>query len=471
MRKKIGQFIVLMCGCIIAAVMDCQAKSGPDSVEELLTYEIRQEAGREYAVLTGIREEYRKDFARYTFAGLHYLSRFSVPDKIKGVWVEEIAEDAFRDLGAEVEVTHLPRHLKRVGDRAFFNTKMRVQEITFSEEIEQIGESAFENCGITRVKFPGEHTPVIGRRAFAENEALWAVDFPTDDCIIGEEAFAGCAQEVYLGYRERPEPGRNPTEEYAQANGLKAMWVPVIDSLEPVVRYPREPLALTPEIGNYFYGDNAEGDDWLSCEEADDAPDYGFDTWHEICGEWCGSGGFQEITASSELASADDRYAARNLGALCGRESAWAEGVEGNGIGESITYHDCNDWYVRNHWDYIKYEEWYLENENRINPLDGYIRYTQICIVNGYAKNQKTWEENGRVKTLLMYVEDKPYAYLELEDTIKPQYFTLPWEDIMVAERGDITFRFVIEDVYPGTTYEDTCLTGLVMEFTGRHGH
>ncbi len=79
--------------------------------------------------------------------------------------------------------------------------------------------------------------------------------------------------------------------------------------------------------------------------------------------------------------------------------------------------------------------------------MDGYIRYTQICIVNGYAKNQKTWEENGRVKTLLMYVEDKPYAYLELEDTIKPKYFTLPREDIMVAEREDITFRFVIEDV------------------------
>ena len=288
---------------------------------------------------------------------------------------------------------------------------------------------------------------------------------------VGEEAFAGCREEFYLGYKKRPGPGRNPTEEYAQANGLKALWVPVIDSLEPVVRYPQEPLVLKPEIGNYFYGENGEGDNLLSCEEADDAPDYGYSAWHAPCGETCVGEGYLDITASSELASADGRYAAENLHALCGRESAWAEGVEGNGIGESITYHDCNDWHVRNRWDYIKYEEWYLENENKINPLDGYIRYTQICIVNGYAKNRKTWEENGRVKTLLMYVEDKPYAYLELEDTIKPQYFTLPWEDIMVAERGDITFRFVIEDVYPGTTYEDTCLTGLVMEFTGRHGH
>ena len=43
--------------------------------------------------------------------------------------------------------------------------------------------------------------------------------------------------------------------------------------------------------------------------------------------------------------------------------------------------------------------------------------------MNGYAKSEKTWEENGRVKTLLMYVEDQPYAYLELEDILKPQYF------------------------------------------------
>ncbi len=471
MRNRLGQFIVLMCGCIIAAVMDCQAKSGPDSVEELLTYEIRSEAGREYAVLTGIKEEYRERFPRYLgkTAGKTSTVLFPLPDKIKDVWVEEIAADAFRDL--TVKPANMPKHLKIVGDRAFLNTKMLTQEMVFPAQIEQIGEEAFANCRISWVEFPGEQDLVIGKRAFADNELLWAIYLPGPYCMIGEEAFAGCREEFYLGYKKRPEPGRNPTEEYAQANGLKALWVPVIDSLEPVVRYPQEPLVLKPEIGNYFYGENGEGDNLLSCEEADDAPDYGYSAWHAPCGETCVGEGYLDITASSELASADGRYAAENLHALCGRESAWAEGVEGNGIGESITYHDCNDWHVRNRWDYIKYEEWYLENENKINPLDGYIRYTQICIVNGYAKNRKTWEENGRVKTLLMYVEDKPYAYLELEDTIKPQYFTLPWEDIMVAERGDITFRFVIEDVYPGTTYEDTCLTGLVMEFTGRHGH
>ncbi len=83
----------------------------------------------------------------------------------------------------------------------------------------------------------------------------------------------------------------------------------------------------------------------------------------------------------------------------------------------------------------------------------------------------KTWAENGRVKRLLMYVENQPYAYLELEDTIAPQYFTLPPDTMKAADGVEIHFQFVIEDVYAGTTYEDTCLTGLVIDFMGRRSH
>ena len=31
--------------------------------------------------------------------------------------------------------------------------------------------------------------------------------------------------------------------------------------------------------------------------------------------------------------------------------------------------------------------------------------------------------------------------------------------------------RFEIAEVYPGKLYEDTCLIGLIMEFTGRYSH
>ena len=45
----------------------------------------------------------------------------------------------------------------------------------------------------------------------------------------------------------------------------------------------------------------------------------------------------------------------------------------------------------------------------------------------------------------------------------------------MIAEstlnKGMLEVCFEIEEVYPGTLYEDTCLTGLVMEFSGRYAH
>lgn len=140
-------------------------------------------------------------------------------------------------------------------------------------------------------------------------------------------------------------------------------------------------------------------------------------------------------------------------------------GVGGNGIGESLVYRQSCTYGTDNQWDAIC--QW-----KDVEPRsDGFMHYTEICIVNGYAKDEKTWEENGRVKQLLMYVEDRPYAYLDLEDTILPQYFTLPEDDIKVINGGMLEVRYEITDVYPGSLYEDTCLTGLVMEFSGRYAH
>lgn len=227
-----------------------------------------------------------------------------------------------------------------------------------------------------------------------------------------------------------------------------------------------EPLLLTPEIGSFFYGELGDTyDDWyddrfISFEEAPDAPNFGFTDWQTpACSKWCHVADFaNHITASSELASASDRYCAGN--AVCeNREFAWAEGAEGVGIGEYIVYTQT------------VFAQTLIESSgNRIfredsDGDDGYIDYTQLCIVNGYAKNDKTWQENGRVKTFMMYVNDEPYARLALEDTINPQYFTIPQGDIRVANGEEVTFKFVIEEVYPGTMYDDTCITGIVADF------
>lgn len=284
------------------------------------------------------------------------------------------------------------------------------------------------------------------------------------DVEIAREAFADCHAEFLLCYGDDTGGRENLAAKYAGENGLDSMEI--ILSQTPIIHYPEEPYILQPRIGNFFYGDyeDLEEDQWCTWEEDENAPNFGYSDWQWIgCSSWCGVVDF-ELTAeaSSELASANGRYSAEHV-LIQNREEAWAEGVDGYGIGESIIYRQsCTT--SENKWKAI--------SPDCLTPkYDGFMRYTEICIVNGYAKDQKTWEENGRIRRLNMYVEDKLYACLELADTILPQYFTLPEEDIKVLSGGMIEVRFEIAEVYPGSVYEDTCLTGLVMEFSGRHAH
>ena len=154
----------------------------PDCVADLLAYETCTDGQEAYVRLTGIKEEYRTDFAKYLamVSGTYsYPRQFFIPDEINGIRVEEITADAFREIA--VEVAHLPEHLRIAGDRAFLHTKLSTEELTFSGEMEQIGEEAFADCGITRVTFDGGQNPSIGKRAFADNEFLWAVYLPKSD--------------------------------------------------------------------------------------------------------------------------------------------------------------------------------------------------------------------------------------------------------------------------------------------------
>lgn len=450
-------------------------KEAQERILDMYLYEVRSDAGREYVAITGVKEEYREGFwERWHNLDKNYGKVFRIPNDIEGIRVEEIGADAFNGIRMEEITLKLPESIRIIGERAFLNTGISwisfpvtwhygLGASIFPEGLEQIGDSAFEGCKLEKLEFFGREAVVIGERAFADNQDLRAVYVPTVDCVIGKDAFAGCEDPFYLVYGENVDGRENLVEAYAEQSGLTALeYIPA--RLE--VNYPETPLVLTPEVSNFFYGENGEGDNFDSFERSEDAPDYGFEEWHAPCGEFCAGECYINMEASSELASWDGRYSAENLKYWGGRSCAWAEGVEGTGIGESITYNNYNQWNSNDWLDFL----WRWQKDYS-GTQDGYMRYTEICIVNGYAKSQKTWEENGRVKRLLMYVEDRPYAYLELEDTILPQYFTLPEGDIKSADGGDITFRFVIEDVYPGTVYEDTCLTGLVLDFTGRHGH
>lgn len=400
-------------------------------VEEAFTYEIWDADTEPYAVITGLTDD------SHEYDGYYYgYNRWEdgwwvhIPETLGNIPVKEIAPYAFEN--------------------------MEILTATISATVERIGEGSFQG-----------------------NQGLYKVLFSRDDCIIEKDAFVGCAKTLYFCYEGASEEHENLVKGYAEENDFLAIenfFYIEIDQ-EPVVHYYEEPLHLNPRVEDFFYGEYADDENFLSMEYAEDATDFGWREWHAPCGEFCVGSMESNMTASSTLASSDDRYAVSNLRRLTRNDKwdkgvAWAEGVEGPGIGEYITYDTRKSWH-----DMSYISSWGMISKNGFAkdaygyPYDGYMRYLEVCIVNGYAKNEQTWEENGRVKTLLMYVEDRPYAYLELEDIYKPQYFELPEGDILAADGGEISFRFEIVDVYPGTKYEDTCLTGLELEFSGRSGH
>lgn len=150
------------------------------------------------------------------------------------------------------------------------------------------------------------------------------------------------------------------------------------------------------------------------------------------CSWYCG-GQIDSVTASSALA---DRYAAENAHDFS-IVTAWVEGVEGNGEGEYLRY-----------------------------SFPGTCpRITTVLIHNGYVKNWDVWRDNGRVKKLLMYYNDEPYAILNLQDTMGLQSFdvgVLGYEDKDSAPAWSI--KFEILEVYPGKKYEDTAITEIYFD-------
>jgi hypothetical protein len=178
------------------------------------------------------------------------------------------------------------------------------------------------------------------------------------------------------------------------------------------------------------------------CNDNFDGVENYYDILGPGCSWYCG-GGQDTQTASSELKSqGQNSYSASNAHDL-NYKTAWIEGVPGYGIGEYITYHFPPE-----------------------NP-----RITKIIIVNGYIKSDKTWKENSRVKTLKIYIDDRPFAILNLTDTKAEQIFT--FDPIGHSDRKDWkvltslapwTMKFEIIDVYKGDKYDDTAITEIYFD-------
>jgi hypothetical protein len=152
------------------------------------------------------------------------------------------------------------------------------------------------------------------------------------------------------------------------------------------------------------------------------------------CSWYCGGGPYK-IKASSHLeAISGVTYNADNIHDFS-YKTVWAEGVDGYGVGESITY--------------------YFQRQSP--------RVTEVLIANGYVKTDKAWSDNARVKRLKMYVNGKPYAILNLKDVKKLQSFKVGTIGRDSKDK-DWTIKFEILEVYKGSLYEDTVISEIYFD-------
>lgn len=116
-------------------------------------------------------------------------------------------------------------------------------------------------------------------------------------------------------------------------------------------------------------------------------------------------------------------------------------------------------------------------------PANTQVRATSCYIVNGYNKNETTWKNNSRVKSMDLYLDGTLIAHVNLKDTRDQQFFMLP--DTIPLNTKDLskfktlkveyqeylvsTLKFEITDVYKGDKYEDTAISELSFNGVGDH--
>lgn len=107
-------------------------------------------------------------------------------------------------------------------------------------------------------------------------------------------------------------------------------------------------------------------------------------------------------------------------------DTAWVEGVRGNGEGQHLSF-------------------------EFLAPRD----FSTIHLMNGYAKSERTFTRNARVKTLKISGSSGAETVLVLQDHPNWQSFSLP------GLSGQHWVQLEILSTYPGTHYQDTAITAL----------
>jgi len=117
--------------------------------------------------------------------------------------------------------------------------------------------------------------------------------------------------------------------------------------------------------------------------------------------------------------------------------TAWVEGVDGNGIGEWFEYNTT-------------YEE-----TDKI--------YNQIQIINGYARDNDIWQKNNRIKKLHFTTTNNKTINIELEDTMDLQTFVYNETFYLNPDT-----KIYIDEIYQGSKYNDTALSEIRFKGLGK---
>ncbi|MDR1409541.1 MAG: leucine-rich repeat protein [Oscillospiraceae bacterium] len=162
-------------------------------------------------------------------------SYLTIPDKLGGAPVREIASAAFEDCNTLINVA-IPYSVQKIGAYAFYSCD-KLQGVDIPPTIVEIPMSAFERCwALKEVALPQTITK-IGWSAFESCSALTKIIIPNTVKTIGHHAFDRSPNVVLNCYKG------GPADQYAKANSLKTAYLVATTS-----------LALTPLNATMYIG-------------------------------------------------------------------------------------------------------------------------------------------------------------------------------------------------------------------------
>lgn len=89
--------------------------------------------------------------------------------------------------------------------------------------------------------------------------------------------------------------------------------------------------------------------------------------------------------------------------------------------------------------------------------FDEPVQINSLTLTNGFARNDVTFKNNNRIKTATLEFSDGSKLKITLEDTMNPQ--------IIKVNKRSRKVKLIIDEVYKGVKYDDTCLSGIEIDF------